>query len=106
MNTECGESFDIALAVLKLEPGELSARFGLVFTEGVDDLDVSLATRVQVDPATAVFLMRYNYQTTGGTRILGEAARARGALSAFLHRFGLAVDDLSWVSDLAREELA
>src|SRR5438552_3020172 len=78
------------IAVLRMEPGDLSERFGLRFDSGADDLGESLGALVQTASGRQFALMRYLDSPTQGTEVLASESSGDPAteLHDFLDAFG------------------
>ncbi len=87
------------LAVLADEPGDLATRHGLVFAEGLDDLDRFLFAQVVLSDGTSVVLLKHDGDPNPGTVVrmdaLGDPMRMRNLLVSAL---GLGPGDVLWWS--------
>jgi len=86
-----------AAAVVALSPDVLSERYGLEFSEGIDNLDLYDAAAVRLDSGRLLGLLRHRGNPTPGTEIHTDADDdAVEALREFLDAFELTADSLIW----------
>jgi hypothetical protein len=71
-------------AILALEPPELSARYGLVFENGVDDLDYYRRAAIQLAGNRWVGFMSYVRGPDPGTPVFSDASFDTGAVARLL----------------------
>jgi hypothetical protein len=87
-----------AAAMVALSPGALSARYGLRFFEGTDNLDACDAAAIRLSSGRRLGLLRYHGSPVQGTELYADSKDdLLDAIREFLDAFELTVDDLAWV---------
>lgn len=85
------------MAVLRLEPAALQARYGLRFEEGADDLDRFVLAAIALPNGDQLWLMRYMRAPEPGTVVYADsAADPTSKRSELLAILEIGEDDLSW----------
>lgn len=81
------------------KPGELAARYRLVFEEDADDLDTYQLAAIELADASQVWLMRHRGNPTPGTVVYADAhADAERTRRLLADAFGLRKGDFRWVA--------
>lgn len=85
--------------VLKLSPGDLSDKFGIVFEQGVGDLGPYKLAALEDRAVGQIWLFRYDSAPYQGTEVLVDEAVLRDdALFAVWSQLGVDVRGFAWVN--------
>lgn len=88
-----------AIAVLAAEPDELTARYGMTFEEGADDLDYSRLAALVLADGSQIWLMRHRGNPEPGTVVYADAtADANEARRLLAHSLGMYERDFTWIA--------
>jgi hypothetical protein len=88
-----------ALVELPFEPEDLTARYGLSFEEGYDDLDWYRLAAIALPDGSQAWLVKYRGEQEAGTTVYVDAAADLGkAKDVLLQTFALAEEDLRWIA--------
>jgi hypothetical protein len=91
---------DKPIAVLRAEPDELAARYGLQFRAGSDDFDRFQEAALRLRSGRPVLLYRYERSPSTGTTVtIDQVDRAREALDELIAALELRRRGITWVSD-------
>src|SRR5215212_6993960 len=86
-----------AAAVVALSPGALSARYGLRFFEGNDNLDAYDAAAIRLSSGRRLGLLQYRGTPSPGTELHADSKDdLLDAIREFLDAFDLNASDLVW----------
>ena len=85
------------IAVLSLEPAEISARYGIRFTVERDDLDLADVAIVELSSGRHLSLIRYRNNPSPGTEVAADFGDDRtDARQELLQAFRLDKSMLTW----------
>jgi hypothetical protein len=85
------------IAMVRLEPADFEARFGLQFDDTHDDLDYLKIAVVEFPSGHQMGLLRHKRNPVPGTVVhAGVTLDAESARNEFLHMLGLAEADFTW----------
>jgi hypothetical protein len=91
---------DKPVALLAAEPDELVQRYGLRFTEGVDDLDEFREAALRLRSGRPVLLVRYRHQPGPGTTVsIDQADHPAQAIRELRDAFRLDEREFVWTAD-------
>jgi len=87
------------IAVLNMEPSEITSKLGIVFETTRDDLDYLKAALVKVESGNQYAFVRHLHAPNTGTDILMNEKRSdiMAALDEVLHALELTSEDLKWI---------
>jgi hypothetical protein len=89
-----------SIAVVQIEPSELQSRYGIVFSDGYDDLDYFAEAAVQLPSGQRLLLVRYRHHPSSGTEVRADANDdAQKARQELLRALNTDDSVFSWVSD-------
>ena len=102
---------DRPIALLALEPAELTSKLGIRFEEGEDDLDRLQAAAIKAKDGRRFVLIRHEHQPRPGTEIRTrfDSSDLTGDLAAVLRTLGLPWSSVLWwhpdisIDDLCHE---
>ena len=91
---------DRAVAVLRAEPADLTARYGLRFERDFDNLAYHWAAAVRLPSGRSVLFIRYDGSPQPGTEVLADGAESPVAIWAeFSEAFSLDGSAATWRAD-------
>jgi len=93
------KGLSLAVAVLRLEPGEIEDRYGVRFEESNDGLDRLKAAIIETDSGGKYALVRHQECSSPGTEVWIEAAAPDSAIAlrGVLEHLGAGSEDVTWV---------
>jgi hypothetical protein len=87
------------VAILALEPAELSERFGLAFQDGIDDLGRYRLAAIALANGSQAWMLKHDDDPNPGTEVMVDAdADPDEAQSHFLNALGLDRSVLLWAA--------
>lgn len=87
------------IAVLPYDPAELSARYGLEYEEGIDDLDRYRLAAIELANGEQAWISKHDGDPNPGTVVHVDARiDAEDAQAMLLEAFGLDRDELLWTT--------
>jgi hypothetical protein len=97
--TEWGKDLGDPVAVIRVEPEDLSRDLGLKFIRGHDDLDYLRLAAVSLNDGQPFLLVRHEGKPDPGTEIISSGAASRnlsGELTRLLHALHVGPGHIVW----------